>query len=62
MRLMIRCPNTGQAVPTGIAFGDRMSFETNSLSNNALKCEACGQMHTWNKEDAFLEDDGPGTD
>lgn len=56
-RLMITCPTTNKAVPTGMSM-DQASFEnpTNTMENNSSQCAACGQMHTWSKADAFLED------
>jgi hypothetical protein len=58
-KLMIRCPNTGKPLFTGIAI-DRATFEnpTNVFRNNTVgPCPHCGQMHTWSKEDAFVSDD-----
>ena len=53
---MIKCPNTGKAVPTGINM-DQASFDSSDMRDNALGgCPACGGTHVWNKEDAFLED------
>jgi len=55
--VMIKCPNTGEAVSTGIAM-DQAAFESSTLQENALGgCPACGGTHVWNKEDAFLADD-----
>jgi hypothetical protein len=44
-------------VPTGIAM-DKASFNnpTNVLTNNTVRCVACGEKHTWSKSDAVLED------
>ena len=54
--VMIKCPNTGKAVPTGINM-DQASFDSSDMRDNALGgCPACGGTHVWNKEDAFLED------
>jgi hypothetical protein len=51
--VMIKCPNTGQGIPTGI--------ETESISFNQLpnvtastQCAVCGEMHAWTKRDAWL--------
>ena len=56
-KVMIKCPETGKAVPTGMAM-DKASFDTAVLSNNTLgNCPACGKDHVWSKEDAFLEED-----
>jgi endogenous inhibitor of DNA gyrase (YacG/DUF329 family) len=55
-KIMIRCPKTSKAVFTGMAM-DEKSFAdpTNKFVNNSIQCPHCGQMHTWSKEDAFLE-------
>jgi hypothetical protein len=36
---------------------DKASFDntTNILTNNTVRCPACGQNHTWSKSDAVLE-------
>jgi len=54
-RIMIKCPKTGNSVPTGIAI-DKISFESTVFTNNAFgPCMECGQTHTWSSTDAFLE-------
>ena len=54
-RLMIKCPATGTSVPVGMSFGQQ-AFDSAHLSQNSFgPCAACGGMHTWDKEDAFLE-------
>lgn len=52
-QIAIRCPKTGQAVPTGVAT-DEESFKTMTLTDNSFQCPRCGEMHTWSKKDAFL--------
>jgi len=53
--IMIKCPETGKPVSTGIAM-DKASFESTDMSDNTLgKCPACGKDHVWSKEDAFLK-------
>jgi endogenous inhibitor of DNA gyrase (YacG/DUF329 family) len=57
--VMIKCPDTGRSVATGIAM-DRASFEdpANILENNMLgNCPVCGKDHVWSKMDAFLQED-----
>jgi hypothetical protein len=55
-RVMINCPDTGEPVPTGFDM-NQQSFETSQMSGNSFgPCPACGQMHTWDKEDAYLEE------
>jgi hypothetical protein len=45
MRLMINCPKTGKAVPSGFGFGDLASFDSATLVGNYVQCTACGEMH-----------------
>lgn len=56
-QIVIKCPTTGRWVSTGIGT-DRATFEdpTNKFTNNRVQCPACGQMHTWNKEDGRYVD------
>ena len=53
-RLMILCPRTKKPIPTGMVFS-KEALDNSKLENNSVQCVACGQMHTWNKPDAFLE-------
>ena len=54
-RVMIKCSKTGKPVDTGMVF-DKASFESSNLINNTIgRCPHCGENHTWNKEDAYLE-------
>jgi phage FluMu protein Com len=55
-RLMIKCPKAKKLVPTGM-FMSKDSFDNpaNVLTNNTVRCFACGEMHTWSKSDAVLE-------
>jgi hypothetical protein len=50
--VMIRCPNTGQAVPTGIGM-DFETFRQVTMRDNSVRCRACGEIHVWQQEDAF---------
>ncbi len=52
--VMIKCPTTGKDVSTGMSM-DQQSFQTATLSNNSVRCSACGKDHVWNKKDAFLK-------
>lgn len=45
IQAMIVCPETGRAVPTGIVYGSLAAFEATKLSNNTVKCAACGETH-----------------
>lgn len=52
-KVMIKCPQKGIAVPTGVEM-DQDAFGTVTLDYE-LKCPACGAVHHWTKKEAFLE-------
>ena len=52
---MIKCPRTGRAIATGIGMS-RDTFKTSTLTHNSVRCPACGQTHTWDKKDAWVQD------
>ncbi len=55
--VMIKCPETGEDVPTGYSVAKRL-FQLNEMSSNRLEaCPACGQTHIWEKEDAWVDED-----
>jgi hypothetical protein len=56
LRVMIRCPNTGQSVYTGRDIS-QLAFEdpTDVWEPEVLTCPCCQQQHSWTKPDAFLE-------
>jgi len=56
MRLMIRWPETGKLLPTGVAM-DPGSFERSNFVSNAASCPHCGGTHRWSKADAILMDE-----
>jgi hypothetical protein len=51
--VMIRCPVTGDEIPTGIE-ADEVSFTSAIFENKRIKCASCDQWHSWSKGDAFL--------
>lgn len=53
-RVMITCPESGKPIYTGMSF-DEITFETSQLTDKLVLCPECGQAHTWNKQDAYLE-------
>ena len=53
-RVMITCPDTGRPIYTGMSF-DEIIFENSQLPDKSVLCPACGQVHIWNKQDAYLE-------
>ena len=52
-RVTIRCPQSGEFVPTGITM-DEEAFRNVTLQYE-LTCPKCGQQHKWTKPDAVLE-------
>ncbi len=53
-KLMIRCPKTGRAFPTGLAM-DLASFTRSRMENNRTQCPFCGESHVWSKANVFWE-------
>ena len=54
--IMIRCPNTGEEISTGIETDTRgFSQLPNILTHSP--CSACGLEHPWWKSEAWLEDE-----
>jgi predicted RNA-binding Zn-ribbon protein involved in translation (DUF1610 family) len=51
--IMINCPKTNQPVPTGFS-ADQKSFESSDYKANSFQCPACGNVHTWDKKDAWV--------
>jgi hypothetical protein len=49
---MIRCAQSGEPVPAGIALG-AVSFDAINLT---LRCPHCGLEHAWSAEEAWIED------
>jgi endogenous inhibitor of DNA gyrase (YacG/DUF329 family) len=51
--IMIKCPNTGEPVPTGIGAPFEV-FKTMQMDDNVLgNCPSCGASHVWQSSDAF---------
>jgi hypothetical protein len=53
--IMIRCPEKGRAVSTGIEVFDVDQLPTVTAS---MACPACGGVHQWTKDEAWLSVDG----
>lgn len=53
--LMIRCPQTGQLIFTGIET-DQISLNKTPDVPMHARCPACGREHMWWKREAWLED------
>lgn len=59
--VVIRCPNTGQEVSTGIET-DKESFDRLSDVLSHTHCPVCGLEHSWWKREARLDEkDGRDT-
>ncbi len=56
-RVLINCPQTGGPVET--VFRLRPSAFEILKGNFSFRCSRCGQVHSWRKEDAWLETLGP---
>ncbi len=55
--VMIKCPKTGETVPTGVEIDTEMyeSPATSVTSQILDECPACGETHTWSDGDSFVE-------
>lgn len=54
LRVMIRCPVTGRAVPTGLT-ADPATWDIRAIGLNRVSCPDCKQVHAWSKKEASLE-------
>jgi hypothetical protein len=52
-RVLINCPKTGEPVGTILRLRPS-AFET-LRGEYGFRCNRCGQIHHWRKEDAWLE-------
>ena len=52
--VMIRCPNTGGTVSTGIETEPAV-FRTLPRISGRMRCPACGEEHVWSIASAWLE-------
>ena len=55
--VMIKCPQTGDAVSTGIE-SEPDTFNALPNVSAQMKCSACGGRHTWRRSEAWLSDVG----
>jgi hypothetical protein len=53
--VMIMCPTSLQEVPTGILI-DEKSLKTLNGHAGERKCPACGQVHNWSLDEAWLSE------
>ena len=52
-RILITCPETGSPVETVLRM--RPSAFDTLRGEYRFRCEKCGQVHAWKREDAWLE-------
>jgi hypothetical protein len=52
-RVVIKCPATGAVVSTVLRLRPS-AFEALS-GEHSFRCERCGQIHAWRRDDAWLE-------
>jgi hypothetical protein len=53
--LMIQCPSTGRAISTGI---EMTAIDQLPIVVAKAACPACGHVHEWTRNDAWLADGG----
>ncbi len=53
--VMIRCPNSGHAIPTGIRT-DRARFQSSPVFYHSTDCARCGTTHLWFAREAWLDE------
>jgi hypothetical protein len=58
---VIRCPKTGEEVPTGTTVEIEL-VHTLPKDKMPLLCPACGEEHEWSAEDALLAHANSGLD
>lgn len=52
-RVVIKCPATGAVVSTVLRLRST-AFEF-LTGQHSFRCDRCGQIHVWTREDAWLE-------
>ncbi len=55
--VMIKCPKTGEPVPTGYKTEpEYFNSPASTMASSILEqCPSCGETHTWSKSVAFQE-------
>ena len=56
--VMVRCPNTGRELSTGVEM-DAITFERLPDIGSQIKCPVCNLDHTWSTHDAWLGNPAP---
>jgi len=57
--VMIKCPQTGRAIPTGIKV-DRESFRRSAVFFARTYCSICHTDHDWFAKDAWVHEPSAG--
>ena len=57
--ILMKCPQNLRPVRTGLTT-DMIIFETLPPVAIPLRCPACGHVHRWKPEDAWVAQDGNG--
>ena len=55
VRVMIRCPETGLAVFTGMLIAAEEQSGAVPSAKNAVGCPYCGDLHDWSAKEAWFE-------
>jgi hypothetical protein len=55
--VMIKCPQTGRAIPTGIKT-DRDSFQRSAVFFSRTRCPICRAEHAWFAREAWVDEPG----
>jgi hypothetical protein len=55
-RVLIACERTGGPVVTGIEMNELMLADLSDEAVFTFRCPGCGELHTWQKPAAWLED------
>jgi len=58
--VMVRCPQTGRDIPTGLT-SDRKSFEAMPVFFARVHCPICRTEHEWFAKEAWVCDAAPAT-
>jgi hypothetical protein len=53
--VMIKCPQTGRAIPTGITI-DRESFQRSPVFFRRTRCPTCNTDHAWFAREAWVDE------
>jgi hypothetical protein len=56
--VMVRCPNTGRELSTGIEM-DAKTFERLPDIRSQMKCPVCSLDHNWSTREAWLGNPAP---